>query len=188
MEKIVNFCVLKMIEQEIIVQQQRNVIAYGLELFFSSVINVLSIMFLGVILGKENFTILVLLVSIPLQSFGGGYHCDTHFRCWVMTISGYLMTLLIAQHLYSGFLLLLAFVSGYPFLCLSPVENPKAPFGDKFKNTMRKSVHISYILAMIISSIFLILRREESKYFLACVWGEGVSVLCAKYKRKKIDN
>lgn len=75
MEKVVRLFVSKMIEQNVIEEQRRAVISYGLELFFSSVINILSILLISVLINREGGIILLLLVSVPLQSFGGGYHC-----------------------------------------------------------------------------------------------------------------
>ena len=81
MKIMVRLCVLEMINQKIIEEKQYAVIAYGLELLLSSVVNILSILFIGAIVNRAGEIILLLLVSIPLQSFGGGYHCNTHLRC-----------------------------------------------------------------------------------------------------------
>ena len=94
MEKVVRLFVSKMIEQNVIEEQRRAVISYGLELFFSSVINILSILLISVLINREGGIILLLLVSVPLQSFGGGYHCNTHLRCWILTTGGYLAAVL----------------------------------------------------------------------------------------------
>lgn len=70
MKIMVRLCVLEMINQKIIEEKQYAVIAYGLELLLSSVVNILSILFIGAIVNRAGEIILLLLVSIPLQSFG----------------------------------------------------------------------------------------------------------------------
>ena len=139
MKIMVRLCVLEMINQKIIEEKQYAVIAYGLELLLSSVVNILSILFIGAIVNRAGEIILLLLVSIPLQSFGGGYHCNTHLRCWALTTGGYLIAVLGAVYLPVEVLLGAALISMYSFLKFSPVENIKAPFGDKFKNKMNKT-------------------------------------------------
>ncbi len=185
MEKMVRLCVLKMINQSIIEERQRAVIAYGLELLFSSVINILSILFIGVIINRAEGIILLLLVSIPLQSFGGGYHCNTHLRCWMLTTVGYLIAAFGAEYLPVEVLLCIALISAYPFFRFSPVENQKAPFGKIFKERMKKTVRMTYFLGIMFSLIFLIFKNEEVKFILAGISLEGFSVLCAEYKRKR---
>lgn len=185
MDKIVRMCVLKMIEKNIIEERQCAVITYGLDLFFSSIINILSILLISVIIGKEGGTFLILLVSIPLQSFGGGYHCNTHLMCWVLTIAGYLITLLGALCLPTGVLLSLAAVSAYPFFRFSPVENPKAPFGLEFKIKMKKVAHITYLGGVSVALFLLAFGNGGEKFILASISMEGCSVFCAECRRKR---
>ena len=185
MEIMARLCVSKMINQKIIEEKQSAVIAYGLELLLSSVINLLSILFISVIINRAGEIILLLLVSIPLQSFGGGYHCNTHFRCWALTTGGYLIAVLVAVYLPVEVLLGAALISMYPFLKFSPVENIKAPFGDKFKNKMKKVVRIVYFIEIIISLTFLLFKSEGAQFILAGISLEGFSVLCAEYKRRR---
>ena len=184
MEIMARLCVLKMINQKIIEEKQSAVIAYGLELLFSSVINILSILFISVIINRVRGTILLLLVSIPLQSFGGGYHCNTHLRCWVLTTGGYLIAVLGAVYLPSEVMLGTAFICMYPFLKFSPIEHPKAPFGEKFKNKMKKVVRIVYFIGIIISLMFLLFKSEKARFILAGISLEGFSVSCAECKRR----
>ena len=185
MEKMVRFCVLKMIDKSIIEEQQCAVITYGLDLFFSSVINMLSILLIGAIINREGGIILLLLVSIPLQSFGGGYHCNTHLMCWILTTGAYLAAVFGAVHLPIGVLLCIALVSAYPFLRLSPVENPKAPFGEDFKEKMKKVVRITYLCGISISLILFAFENEGARFIFAGIAMEGFSVLCAECKRKR---
>lgn len=185
MEIMVKLCVLKMINENIIEDKQSAVIAYGLELLLSSVINILSILFIGVIFNRAGEIFLLLLVSIPLQSFGGGYHCNTHFRCWALTTGGYLIAVLGAVYLPVKVLLGTALISTYPFLKFSPVENLKAPFGEKFKNKMKKVVRIVYFIGIITSLMFLLFKSAGARFILAGISLEGFSVLCAECKRRR---
>lgn len=185
MEKMVKFCVLRMMDNNIIEKPQCAVISYGLDLLFSSVVNILTLLFLSVIIGKEGGIILLLLTSIPLHSFGGGYHCNTRFMCWILTTGGYLAAFFYAVHFPIKTLLCAALVSAYPFLRFSPVENPKAPFGEIFKKKMKKVVRITYFAGILVSLILLVFKNEGVRFILAGISLEGVSVFGAECKRKK---
>lgn len=185
MEIIVQACVLKMIEKNIIEKQQINVITYGLDLLFSSFINFASILFISIIISKEIGTVLILLVTIPLQSFGGGYHCNTHLMCWILTIAGYLITLFGALCLPTEILLLFAAVSIYPFIKFSPVENPKAPFGKNFKIKMKRITRIVYCGGLLVAIFLLACNIGGGKFILAGISMEGCSVFCSECRRKR---
>lgn len=184
MEKMVRLCILKMIDQNVIDEQQYVVIEYGLELLFASVVNIVFILLISVMISREGGVILLLLVSIPLQSFGGGYHCNTRLMCWILTTGGYLAAIFGAIHLPVGVLLCLALISAYPFLWFSPIENPKAPFGEKFREKMKKIVRIAYFGGILISLILLVFNCEGARFILAGITMEGFSVLCAKCKHR----
>lgn len=184
MEKMVKFCVLRMMDKSIIEEQQCAVIAYGLDLLFSSTINILTVLFLSVIIDRAGGMILLLLTSIPLQSFGGGYHCNTRFMCWILTTGGYLAALFGAVHLPINILFCAALGSAYPFLRFSPVENPKAPFGEIFKEKMKKVVRITYFVGILASLILLVFQSEGVRFILAGISLEGISVFAAEYKHK----
>lgn len=71
MDKIVNACIFVMLECKVIDEQQKEVMVYGLDLLFSSIASLLSFIFLGLYLDKGIQTFWLLIVFIPLQSFGG---------------------------------------------------------------------------------------------------------------------
>lgn len=90
-----------------------------------------------------------------------------------------------AVHLPIGVLLCIALVSAYPFLWLSPVENPKAPFGEYFKERMKKIVRITFFCGILISLILVSFNNEGARFIFAGIVMEGFSVLCAECKHKR---
>ncbi|MBO5033157.1 MAG: accessory gene regulator B family protein [Lachnospiraceae bacterium] len=179
MKKLVSICILAMLDRKVIEEWQSAVIAYGLDLLFSSVLTVLSILLIGVWIDREMSIVLLLLISIPLQSFGGGYHCKTHLRCWILTIAGYLAADFAAGYLPVFILWVTALASAYPFLRLAPVENPKAPFGEAFRRKMQRTVRITYFLGIFTAVLFSVIRGEWTSAVLSGITMGGTSVLCA---------
>lgn len=99
MERLVYSCVSGMIKYGVIEKRHEAVIEYGLDLLFSSVLEMVTLLIMGTILHKGIYTICLLLTFIPLQSFGGDFHCQTHLRCFIMMIIGYLFSVYVLAEL-----------------------------------------------------------------------------------------
>lgn len=164
-----------MVRLGIIGEEQREIIAYGLDLFLFSLLSFVSLLLLGITIGMGRFTLILLLTFIPLQSFGGGYHCKTHLRCWTMMLTVLLTAILIQMRLTLFTLWCTAFVSAFPILSLAPVQHANAPFSVSFSVRMRRNVKITYGAAVLSSLTFSALAGP----ILLGVSLSGVSIICA---------
>lgn len=183
MEKLINSCIGAMLDCKVIDEQQRAVVEYGLDLLFSSVVSLLSFALLGVIFDVEMQTFILLMTFIPLQSFGGGYHCQTHFRCWMLMMVTYLLAVFVLMKLPVVVLWCGAIFGAYPFLKLAPIENTRAPFGEEFGKRMRSMVIAVYLTALIFAAVVSWCGSECMRPILVGVILSGVSIVCAKIKQ-----
>lgn len=140
---------------------------------------------LGFILGKIIQTCFLLLCSIPLQSFGGGYHCKTHLRCWLLMIVEYLAAVYFLTALPLAILWIGSIIAICYIIRFAPIENSKAPFGKVFRKRMRLIVIIVLCLVMLLAIITYIYQTELTKIFLTAVALSGLSIMCAKIRQKK---
>lgn len=182
MDKIVSAYVSVMLECKVIDEQQKEVMVYGLDLLFSSIVSLLSFIFLGLCLDKGMQTFWLLIVFIPLQSFGGGYHCQTHLRCWILMMVGYLVAMFVLVKLPIIVLWSGALAGGYSFLKIAPIENPKATFGKTFRRKMQKIVVGIYIVALSLAVISMVYRVEWNKTVLVAVILSAFSIVSAQIK------
>lgn len=179
MEKLVCSCVSRMLEYRVIDKKQESVITYGLDLLFSSMLAIMVLLLTGIIIHKETYTVGLLVTFIPLQSLGGGFHCQTHLRCWTAMFIGYLFAVYVLARLPMSVLwggAVLCFICIFKF---APVENVKAPFGQEFKMKMRKSVIAVYFIAMVVSILILEKQSEVASAILNAVILSGGSILFA---------
>lgn len=184
MDRIIDSCVTAMLDYKVIDKRQQAVMVYGLDLLFSSIVSLVSLVLLGLFLNRGMQTLWLLMIFIPLQSFGGGYHCQTHFRCWLLMLVGYLLTMFVVVKvplilLWSG-----AVLGAYSFLRLAPIENPKAAFGLKFRRKMRQSVICFYIAALILAAVMTVFKIEWNKIILIAIILSATSILSAEIKAK----
>ena len=62
--------------------------AYGIDVFLYTVISTAGLMLLGWACGRHKQTAILILVYYLNQSSGGGYHADSHTKCFITMILG----------------------------------------------------------------------------------------------------
>ena len=183
MNRMIRLLVGKMVLYGACTADDTDVIAYGLDLFFSSAILIPVLLTVGCAAGHGVTTFLLLAATLPLQSFGGGYHCQTHLRCYLLTALDMLAALACALLLSPKFLLGCALASGLLIFTLAPVEHPNAPFGPAFRAKMKKTVRLAYLIETGLS-VLLLLRGAQhmARPILAAVSSSSLSILSAYAK------
>ena len=83
-------------EAGIISRTEIEVYEYGLDLLLYTSINIVTILFSAAIIGKLKESFVLLAVVLPLQSFCGGYHANTHFRCFLIMYIGWIIAIFTA--------------------------------------------------------------------------------------------
>ena len=89
MESIISNITGKWCEDGIIKKSDIDIYEYGLEMFIYTILNLLVVLGLAALAGKLIEALAMLLVVLPLQSFGGGFHAKTHFRCFLIMFIGW---------------------------------------------------------------------------------------------------
>ncbi|MBQ6833056.1 MAG: accessory gene regulator B family protein [Lachnospiraceae bacterium] len=188
MDRLVNRSVTAMLEHRIISEEQKAVMIYGLDLLYSSIISLLSFVVLGFLMDCLVPTVVLLMFFIPLQSFGGGYHCQTHFRCWLLMMIGYIVAVFVLMNLPLYILWSGALIGTYAVLKFAPIENPAAPFGECFRKKMRKIMIVVFVVAVLLAGAFSTMRLELAVPILVAVILSEVSITSAKIKRVYMRN
>ena len=67
-------------------EEEREVIAYGLEVLLDTLVKAVVILTAGVITGKPAAFGAVLVILCSLRYWAGGVHCKTGFRCLVVML------------------------------------------------------------------------------------------------------
>ena len=177
-ERMIESIVDHMLEKGIIEEKCRAIICYGLDLFISSVISLTIFLTVGWVIGQGSRMTCLLAAFIPIQSFGGGYHCQTHFKCWMLTACGLLATLAAMQCLSVGAFAVGAAMSAFPILKIAPVRNEKAHFSDAFGEKMHRIVSVVYVVELSVAGLIYSIGMD-AKPILGAVILAGVSIVCA---------
>ncbi len=79
----------KLGEYGIIAKDEIDTCRYGIELFLTSVVEIVSILFIAIALGSFACTLVFFCSFLPLRIYAGGYHADTKFRCYMILLVVY---------------------------------------------------------------------------------------------------
>lgn len=188
MDRLVNRSVTAMLEHQIISDEQKAVMIYGLDLLYSSIISLLSFVVLGFFLNRLVPTVVLLLFFIPLQSFGGGYHCQTHFRCWLLMMIGYIVAVFVLMNLPLYILWSMMLIGTYAILKFAPIENSAAPFGERFKKKMRSIMIVVFVAAVLLAGVLSAISLKIAVPILVAVILSEVSITSAKIKQVYMEN
>lgn len=187
MSNFINRMTLVCLKHNMIPQSQEEFFRYGLELLISSVISIVSYLTLGILIGKADVVMCILITLIPLQSFGGGYHADSHARCYFTMLIGLVISLLLVEVL-GTFLLFLAILACVPIYLYAPVEHKKAPFSRSFAEKMRRIVRILLCIFMVVSATLRTTMPVIAAAMATGVFSSGVSIVVAVIQQRRIVN
>jgi Membrane protein putatively involved in post-translational modification of the autoinducing quorum-sensing peptide len=156
-----------LVNNEIIIAENRNLYAYGLQQGLLMIFNIATILGIGIMLNMVWESIIFLLTFVPLRSNAGGYHAKTQLRCYLYSVAMITATLVGIKIVpWTGVICLsLTVVAGTIIFFLAPVEAVNKPLGQVEKAVYKKRTRVSLVLF-----VFLVL--------LFCYIGQLTSSVC----------
>lgn len=146
----------KMLQRGVISGEMFDIYVYGFELVLSFLFSVAVMLFVGIVTNRILHTILFLLVFITLRSFTGGYHANTYGVCFMVTISVFIVTILLAKYInicWWYYLLLLSV--GLPLIYIfAPIEHHNKPLETNDKARCKMISTILYLSFNIVGMVF----------------------------------
>jgi len=142
----------------IIDNENREIYTYGFVALFSTVINIIIVLTIGIIAGIALESIFFILMFGILRMYCGGYHAETHVSC-ILIFTGIYGTAMITARLLpveagAFFSIIAGTFSFVVILLLAPIEHKNKPFIDDEETKFRKISRI--IASMELISIYLI--------------------------------
>lgn len=168
MEKLISAIINRMICAGSIKQEEKELYAFGLEAVLSCAVTLFSTALIGLFLGQLVGAFFFMLFFIPLRSYAGGYHAQTHMGCYLLSCAVTIAVLLLADQ-FSGFLaantvvfITLTIFSALLVMVLAPVETPNKPLDAlersvyTFKTRLVLGVEmLCYIALMLVKNQYL---------------------------------
>ncbi|MEO1816534.1 MAG: accessory gene regulator B family protein [Acetobacterium sp.] len=145
-----------LISNEIIIAKNRNLYTYGLQQGLLMILNVATILGIGIVFNMVWESIIFLLTFVPLRSNAGGYHAKTQLRCYLYSVAMITVTLVGIKIVpWTGVICLsLTVVAGTIIFFLAPVEAVNKPLGQVEKAVYKKRTRVSLGLFVFLVMLF----------------------------------
>jgi len=162
------------------------VLRYGCELILTSIIGLLIMVGLSVLIGHPLAWVFFVMGFAPLRTTAGGYHADSHIRCYTVTSVMFLMGVLTVYEIrwshftYLAVSLFTAIMVGF----LAPVEAMNKPLSAKRYRLNRNRSLILIFINCVIAVIFAMLElvSEEANMYYAGIFFASTSLVMGKIK------
>ena len=122
----------KLVLKKIVSDDMADIYIYGFELLISFVFSTISVVIIGLILGRFLQTLMFLTTFILLRSFTGGYHANTYAMCSFVTLSLFGVVLLLTEFVFVPLYLfpILGLIGTVIMLWQVPIEHPNKKLSD----------------------------------------------------------
>lgn len=133
-------CIAKNEKQD---AEEIEIVRYGLEVLIMKILFFLIAIFIGIIIGKQEYCILFMLSFVPIRSLAGGYHADKRWKCalaslLMLALSIGLIYFSVHNSIVGTVIMESAPVILVALIVASPVETDNKPLGARRRKAVRK--------------------------------------------------
>lgn len=162
---------------------------YGIDLFISSFLEIISILAIAAFLGNFIETVLLFVFFVPLRIYAGGYHADTKLKCFIISLVMYGFSYTLANITPSGMFVLINVIgtlfSLIMVLIMAPIIHINKNVNDIERRNYRK---ISIEICLVETTIILLLTMTIPKNIIVTYLTVGqvsvaISMLAAIMKK-----
>lgn len=178
--------------QGIIQEEDLEICRYGLGIFISSLLEVLSIFVISFFIGNRFETMLFFVSFVPLRIYAGGYHANTRLSCYLLSLAVYAVftaiIYILPQSLYVTVNLLITVSALVVVLIAAPIIH-KNKTVNNFEKAHYRKISIFICLSETLTILLLTAIFPYSKYIVSLAIGQSVvtvSMLAAIIKGKLV--
>jgi len=171
--------------RKIVPYEDKELYVYGFHQGFLFLINILTIFLIGYAYGMMMESLAFLLAYMPLRSYAGGYHANTPFRCYVLSIPVIIAALAVIRSPFwnvSAAVLVMILVA-VVIIVLAPVEDPNKPLDAQEKSVYKKrTIIILGVLIVACVLFWLIGQRTISVCVIVAAVVSALMLIVGKVK------
>lgn len=149
-----------MVEQHIIPAEDHAIYQYGLQQGFVLLLNILTILALGLLNHMLPESVIFLFAYTPLRTFAGGFHARTQLRCYfggIVLTQAVLLAMRWIPHT-PVIITILGLAAFFIIFALAPVADVNKPLTLKEKTVYRQKAHILLIGLLAVAVLLYVLH------------------------------
>jgi len=166
-------------------EDEKEVVIYGLEIMLSTVVNLLCLLFVGILSGNLLESFIFLIFFCLIRGYSGGFHASTHLACFSCSMIIFLGIVLINPYISQEYnqVLILGTVLAYTVIfLLAPILNGKRNFSLEEVTMARKKMKIILVIELIVLIVLYQINFEWYKFAAYALITEGVLEIMGKIK------
>ena len=192
-EYLCNLVVKSWVKRNIITEEFEEWYTFGLYSFVSGIINISMLIFLGIILGCVNETLVYLAAFVLSREFMGGYHCDTPLRCKIVSIMIYLIIMTIYYYNifdnYILYMIILGFISGNIVIYIfCPVQNHNKILDKSLQRKYKIISYFVYNILLVLESALVYINSKYASIITATLLIVVIMAVIGYYKERRVYN
>lgn len=151
-----------MVENSIIKDDDSEIISYGIDLFISSLVELISIFVISIFVGNLKETLFFFISFIPLRIYAGGYHANTKIRCYIVSLVVYgmftLLMKMVPESYYVHVLSLASFLSFVIICSYAPIVHNNKSVNIQERKTYRKFSIVVFAIESLVIFVLCLLK------------------------------
>lgn len=158
-EKIIE----SMVATGVVPSEDKDLYQFGLNQGLIMIVNVLSAILIGLILGMLWHSIVFMLSYIPIRSYAGGYHASTQLKCYWLS-NALILAVLIGIKLipWNGYILsAILLFAAITILWLAPVEDLNKPLRQIEIVIYKRRARILFVLLLCFALLLWFAGNEQ---------------------------
>ena len=168
--------------------KDRELYVYGIEQGLMILLNLITVILIGFVLGMVWQSVVFMILYFPLRSFAGGFHSRTRLGCYITSVFLITGALISIKHLTLSipvYIAVLFFVDLVLFL-FAPVEDMNKPLDQKEIRIYRKRTRAIVLFEGIIFAVLLIADAPQAAncILFSCVTAAALVLLGKTIKAK----
>lgn len=179
----------RLLSRNAIKDEDYEIYQYGLEQLFTSILNMLTLLVIGSIMGMIWQGIIFVLSFMLLRKYAGGYHASTPLGCYLLTTLIITVALSVMKYFEISILiyLVLLMVSSVIVYMLTPVEAVNKELDKIEKIIYRKKTILIWIVEVSLAiGVFILKHYEISICIFMAVIMVGISLVTGHIEIKLV--
>ncbi len=147
-----------LVRNQVVRSDEKDIYVYGLEVGIGNAVLLLSLLLISLLTGYIWHFLVFLAVFLPLRIFAGGAHAKTQLRCFMVSVSTYLLSLLALgfapEFFRSPVMMSVAGAALLVTAAIAPAEHKNNPLLPEERTRNRRIVWILLPIDLIIYILF----------------------------------